>query len=127
MTKFGTLLLASAVAAASALPAVSQQAFERLAGESAIDMAKRIGACQGGSGVGSANFENNGALLRVTCAGGAFAPAAGAGGAVAPGVGAGAGLAGGLGAGAIAAGAVAVAGIAAAASGGGSSSTTTTN
>jgi hypothetical protein len=117
MTKFGSLLLASAVAAVSALPATSQQAFARLAGESATEMAQRIGACQGGAGIASANFENDGALLRVTCAGGAFAPGAGAGG----------GLAGGLGAGAIAAGVVAVAGIAAAASGGGSSSTTTTN
>lgn len=106
MKKFGTIIFAAIIGASSIFP-VAADAAERLPGETALEMANRINACNG-AGVLGAQFTDGGSLLEVTCRGGAA-------------------LSGGLGtAGAVALGVVVVAVIAAAASGGGSSSTTST-
>ncbi|WP_354544569.1 hypothetical protein [Roseovarius sp. MBR-78] len=129
MKKFIASTLALVAAFSVAAPTFAQQAYERLEGESAMQMASRIGACDS-AGIRTARFSDAGGLLKVGCVGGlgagaaAGAGAAGAGGA---GTAAAGGLVGGLGvAGTVALSVAAVAGVAAAASSGGSSTTSTT-
>jgi len=99
--------LALVAGLATALPAVAQQTAERLAGETALEMAQRLNVCDA-AGIASASFANGGNVLRVNCVGAV-----------------GGNMQGGLGT-AAAAGGVAVA-VAAFAAGGSSSSTTTTS
>ena len=110
MKKFTASALALVAGLSISAPALAQQTFERQGGESATQMANRIGAC-GGAGITSARFTGAGSVLRVTCAGGAGNTD----------------LTGGLGAGAAVAGGVALVAIAAAAIGGGSGTSSTTS
>jgi len=110
MKQIHALISAATIAAVTALPALAQQTATRAGGENALQMAQRIEAC-GGAGISDAVFENNEALLRVTCRGGM----AGA-----------EGLSGGLGAAAAGIGAVALIALAADSDGSGSTTTTTT-
>ena len=56
---------------ATAMPAVAQDALTRQGGETAMEMAIRVGVCDG-AGITNAEFvENGGTQLRVQCAGGA--------------------------------------------------------
>jgi len=109
MKQIHALISAATIAAVTALPALAQQTATRAGGENALQMAQRIEAC-GGAGISDAVFENNEALLRVTCRGAAGAE----------------GLSGSLGAAAAGVGAVALIALAADSDGSGSTTTTTT-
>lgn len=109
MRKFTVSALAVAAGLSVGAPAMAQEGFTRLAGESALQMASRINIC-GGASLNSATFVSGGTQLQAVCA----RP------------GAPAGMGGGLGtAAAVGGGIVAVAAIAS--NSGSSSSTTTTS
>ena len=116
MKQFQVLISATAIVVLTALPVLAQFATTRIGGETALQMAKRVDACDGSRIVDASFVENdtqsiskyNSAVqLRVTCVDG---------------------MAGGLGAGAVAGIAATVIAIAiVASSGGGSSTPSTTN
>ncbi|GAB4287484.1 MAG: hypothetical protein Kow0058_07140 [Roseovarius sp.] len=119
MKKPLAMLMAIATAAALPLAATAQQVASAPPnpGESALDYAKRVDACNGRN-VLEASFIDNGTRLQVRCAGAVAAAGAGAGGTQ--------GLSGGLGLG-LAAGGVAFLAIAAAAGEDNTTTTTTSN
>jgi hypothetical protein len=98
MKRFTTYATTLAAGLALGAPAFAQQTFERLDGESAMQMASRIGACDD-AGIASARFTDAENILRVSCVGAVGGPD----------------LSGGLGTGAAVAGGVVLAAVAVAA------------
>ena len=79
MKKITVSTLAVVAALATSVPVTAQETATRLEGESAMEMAARLGLC-GGSSITSARFVDAGATLEARCAAGAAVDNAGAGG-----------------------------------------------